>query len=164
MTESALKEAYAGESQAHMRYEIFADVAEKAGLKNTARQFRAIAFAEKIHATNHYRALGMIRDSSQNLQVAIDGEAYEVEEMYPVFNQTAKFQNEKGAELSTHYALETEKVHLQMYKETKKAVDEKKDIELGDVYICSVCGYTMVGKQPEKCPVCNAPGSAFVKF
>lgn len=164
MTESSLKEAYAGESQAHMRYLIFADVAEKAGFKNVARQFRAIAYAEQIHATNHYKNLGMIRDSSQNLQVAIDGEAYEVEEMYPVFNQTAKFQNEKGAELSTHYALETEKVHLQMYKDTKKVVDEKKDIELGDIYICSVCGFTMVGKQPEKCPICGAPGSAFKKF
>ncbi|MEM0161407.1 MAG: rubrerythrin family protein [Thermoplasmata archaeon] len=164
MTELNLKEAYAGESQAHMRYLIFADVAEKAGFKNVARQFRAIAYAEQIHATNHYKNLGMIRDSSQNLQVAIDGEAYEVEEMYPVFNQTAKFQNEKGAEMSTHYALETEKVHLQMYKDAKKAVDEKKDIELGDIYICSVCGFTVVGKLPEKCPVCGAPASAFKKF
>ncbi len=164
MTEKNLNEAFAGESQAHMRYLIFGDVAEKAGYKNIARLFRAIAYAEQVHATNHYRTLGMVKDTGDNLQVAIDGETYEVEEMYPVFNQVAKFQGEKGAEMSTHYALEAEKIHAELYKKAKESVKNKKDLEIGDIYICAVCGYTTMGEAPEKCPVCGAPKSAFKKF
>jgi len=164
MTEKNLNEAFAGESQAHMRYLIFGDVAEKAGYKNIARLFRAISYAEQVHATNHYRNLGMIKDTEDNLQVAIDGETYEVEEMYPVFNEVAKFQGEKGAETSTHYALEAEKIHAELYRKAKESVKNKKDLDIGDIYICSVCGYTTVGEAPEKCPVCGAPKSAFKKF
>ncbi len=74
MTEQNLRDAFAGESQAHMRYLIFADVAEREGKPNIARLIRAIAYAEQVHAQNHYRELGMIRGSADNLTVAIDGE------------------------------------------------------------------------------------------
>ncbi len=57
-----------------MRYLIFAKKAEEEGYLNIARLFRAISYAEQVHATNHYNALGMIRESTDNLQVAIDGE------------------------------------------------------------------------------------------
>jgi len=39
----------------------------------------------------------MIRGSGDNLQVAMDGETYEVNEMYPAFNAVAQLQEEKGA-------------------------------------------------------------------
>jgi len=58
MTQDALVSSYGGESMAHMRYLIFADIAEKEGFKNVARLFRAIAFAEQVHARNHYQRLG----------------------------------------------------------------------------------------------------------
>ncbi|MGB9623802.1 MAG: rubrerythrin family protein, partial [Phycisphaerae bacterium] len=74
MTEKNLNEAFAGESQAHMRYAIFAERAEEEGFKNVARLFRAISYAELVHATNHLRALGLVRNSAENLQTAIDGE------------------------------------------------------------------------------------------
>ena len=53
MTAESLKAAFAGESQAHIRYLIFADVAEKEGKRNLARLFRAIAYAEQVHAIRH---------------------------------------------------------------------------------------------------------------
>jgi rubrerythrin len=53
MTQDALVSSYGGESMVHMRYLIFADIAEKEGFKNVARLFRAIAFAEQVHARNH---------------------------------------------------------------------------------------------------------------
>jgi rubrerythrin len=83
-----------------MRYLIFADRAEKEGYANVARLFRAIAYAEQVHATNHYRELGDINVSPQNLQVAIDGESWEVEEMYPAYLAVAQLQEEKGAQRS----------------------------------------------------------------
>ena len=60
MSEQNLKDAFAGESQAHMKYLAFADKAEKDNLPNVARLFRANSYAEQIHATNHLRTLSGI--------------------------------------------------------------------------------------------------------
>lgn len=164
MTEENLKAAFAGESQAHMRYLIFSEKAEREGYPNVARLFKAIAFAEQVHATNHYRELGGINASPQNLQVAIDGETWEVEEMYPAYLAVAQLQEEKGAQRSMGYALEAEKIHAAMYKGAKKAAEAGKDLEIGALYICSVCGHTVEGEPPERCPVCNAKREKYVKF
>uniref|UniRef100_A0A7V1EIH7 Rubrerythrin family protein n=1 Tax=candidate division WOR-3 bacterium TaxID=2052148 RepID=A0A7V1EIH7_UNCW3 len=164
MTEKALLEAFAGESMAHMKYLIFSEIAEKEGKPNIARLFKAIAYAEQVHATNHARNLGIVKKTPENLQTGIDGETYEVEEMYPVFNNTAKFQNEKGAEQSTHYALEAEKIHMKMYQDAKTSAEKDKDIDIKEIYICAVCGFTHIGKPPEYCPVCGAPNNKFKKF
>ncbi len=164
MTEENLKSAFAGQSQAHMRYLIFAEVAEKEGRPNVARLFRAIAYAEQVHATNHYRELGMIRTSAENLQVAIDGENYEVNEMYPAFVAVAQLQGEKGAERAFHFALEAEKIHSAMYQRAREAVLAGKDAEVGKIYICSVCGYTVEGGAPDRCPICQATREKFKEF
>jgi len=164
ITKQNLNNAFAGESMAHMRYLIFADWAEGEGYPNIARLFRAIAYAEQVHATNHYRELGMINDAAKNLGVAIDGETFEVEEMYPAYNKVAELQGEQGAVRSTHYALEAEKIHAGMYQKAKQAAAGGKDIELKKVYICPVCGYTVEGEAPERCPVCGAPREEFKRF
>lgn len=164
MTEDSLKSAFAGESQAHMRYLIFAEVAEKEGRPNLARLFRAIADAEKVHATNHLNALSLVRDSSSNIQVGIDGENYEIEEMYPAYNAIAELQNEAGAKRSIHYAIEAEKIHSALYQKAKQAVDSGKDVEIRDIYICQVCGHTVEGSAPDRCPICGATRDKFKKF
>ncbi|MEW6233422.1 MAG: rubrerythrin family protein [Chloroflexota bacterium] len=164
MTEDDLKAAFAGESQAHMRYLVFADRAEKEGRANVARLFRAIAYAEQVHATNHFRNLGGIGPSADNLGAAIAGETYEVEEMYPAFRAVAQLQNEAGAQKSFNWAEEAEKVHAKMYAEAKGAVESGKDVKLGNVYICEVCGWTVEGEAPDKCPLCNAARDKFRKF
>jgi len=164
MTKEFLETAFAGESMAHMRYLIFAERAEKDGLKNLSRLFRAIAYAEQVHATNHYRELGNIKDAAGNLQTCIDGENFEVNEMYPVYNHTAEFQSEAGAVRSTHYALEAEKIHEKMYKDAKETVEKDGDPALDTVRICPVCGYTVEGEAPEFCPVCGAKREIFKSF
>ncbi|HOL82883.1 MAG TPA: rubrerythrin family protein [Caldisericia bacterium] len=164
MTENFLKEAFAGESMAHMKYLIFSEIAEKEGYSNIARLFKAISYAEQVHATNHFKNLGNIGKTNENLQSSIDGETFEVEEMYPVYNNTAKLQEEKGAEISTHYALEAEKIHSELYKMAKDLAEKNKDIEKEDIYICPVCGFTHIGEPPDKCPVCGALKDKFKKF
>jgi len=126
MTEEFLHNAFAGESMAHMKYLIFADEAERKGLVKLANLFRAIAYAEFVHARNHFRELGLLKQEMiDNVQQCIDGETYEIEEMYPVYNNTAVFQNEKGAERSTRFAWEAEKIHAEMYKKAKELVSKK---------------------------------------
>ncbi len=58
MTETNLRSAYAGESQARMRYMIYAKRAKDKGYPNVSRLFTAVAFAELDHAGNHYRNIG----------------------------------------------------------------------------------------------------------
>ncbi len=164
MTSANLSSAFAGESQAHMKYLIFSEIAEKEGKANISRLFKAIAYAELVHARNHLQELAGIGDTVKNLQTAIDGETFEVEEMYPVYHEVARFQEEKGAERSTLYALEAEKIHAEMYKKAKAVAEEGKDVELGKVYVCPVCGYTVEGEAPDFCPVCGAKKEVFKVF
>jgi len=164
MTKQNLHNAFSGESQAHMKYQIFADVAEKEGKANIARLFRAISYAERVHATGHLKALAEVKDTPANLATAIAGETFEVEEMYPVYNVDAKFQEEKEAEKSTHYALEAEKIHAAMYAKAREAALAGKDIQLKEVYICPVCGYTHEGTPDDHCPVCGVKKELFKKF
>jgi len=180
MTQDALMSAYGGESMAHMRYLIFAEIAEKEGFKNVARLFKAIAYAEQVHARNHYERLKDLNvdakvvagapfgpgNTSKNLELAIRGEVFEIEEMYPVYLEIAKYQGEKNAEVSFKWALEAEKIHAELYKKAKEYVDKGQDMPLeGNVWICPICGHTHVGKEaPDKCPVCGAPKDKYVGF
>jgi rubrerythrin len=164
MTESNLQAAFSGESQAHMRYLIFADKAETAGQTNVARLFRAIAFAEQVHATNHFKTLDGIGGTADNLLTAINGETYEVEEMYPAFRAVAELQGEKGAVRSTTWALEAEKVHAELYGQARAAVEGGADVQIDEVYICEVCGWTGTGEKPDRCPICGAKGERIRTF
>ena len=176
MTEANLHNAFAGESMAHLRYTVYAERAEREGFKNVARLFRAIAHAERIHAGNHLvrmpivggEALGGapfgVGKTSQNLQFGIDGETFEINEMYPAYREVAIMQGEKAAQQSFEYALETEKVHQKMYQEAKVLVDQGKDWKPAKVQVCSVCGYTMEGDAPDRCPICGAKHEAFKEF
>jgi len=163
MTKKFLNEAFAGESQAHMRYLIFSEKAKEEGFENVARLFKAIAFAELVHARNHFEALNEIESSSENLQKAINGETYEVEEMYPAFKAVAELQNEKRAVKSMGFALEAEKIHASLYTKAKQAVEEGRDVDIERIYICEVCGYTTENK-PERCPICGAGSERFREF
>ncbi len=180
MTKNALLSAFAGESMAHMRYLIFAEIAEKEGFPNVARLFRAVAYAEKVHASNHYRRLRDFNEdahaladvpigpgnTSKNLELAIRGEEFEVNEMYPAYLEIAKLQGDKAAMVSFMYALEAEKMHAELFKQAKEYVDKGEDWPLeGYIWVCPVCGFTYVGKEPpKKCPVCGVLGKDFVKF
>ena len=64
-TEKNLKESFAGESQANRKYLAFAKKAEDEGFKQIARLFRAAAEAETVHAHNHLRELGGIKNKGE---------------------------------------------------------------------------------------------------
>ena len=70
MTETFIKDALAGESQASQKYLAFADVADAEGYPNVARLFQAVAYAESTHARNHLSVLGGIGTTAENLAAA----------------------------------------------------------------------------------------------
>jgi len=160
-TEEGLKEAFAGESQANRKYLAFAQKADQEGFPQIAKVFRAAAAAETVHAHNHLRVLGGIKSTKENIQSAIEGEHYEFTKMYPEFLEAAKKEGNKDAERTFTYANEVEKVHHKLYSTALKAVQNGKDLEKKDVYICPVCGYTHEGDPPDTCPVCGAAKKVF---
>ncbi len=164
MTEENVKSAFAGESQAHLKYLAFADAAEKEKLPNVARLFRANSFAEQVHATNHLRVLNGIGKTAANLQAALEGENFEVTEMYPAYLKVAENQSEKAAVMYFQSAMAAEKVHAGLYEKAKAAVEKGGDLEYFPIHVCSVCGFTVEGEAPDKCPVCGAPKEKFVKY
>ena len=51
-----------------------------------------------------------------------------------------------------------------MYADAKEAAEAGNDIEIGEVYICPVCGFTHIGEPPANCPVCNVKSERFKAF
>jgi len=178
MTQQNMINAFGGESMANMRYLHFAVQAKKEKFDNVARLFEAIAYAEYVHAGHHYHELKHLDggftansgatigpgDTKKNLNLAIMGEAFEITEMYPVYIETAKFQGEKNAQRSFEWSYETEKVHKVMFENAKTAVEKGKDMKLGKVQVCEICGYTLEGDAPDNCPICGAKKEKFKAF
>ncbi len=154
-----LMTAYAGESQANQRYLAFAKKADQESYPQIARLFRAAAAAESVHAGNHLRAAEGIKSTQENLKVALGGENYEVDTMYPPMLATAEEEDDKKATTSFHWALEVEKIHAALYSETLDNMDSKETFEYT---VCPSCGYTHKGPAPDKCPVCGSSGAKFI--
>ncbi len=160
-TDKNLKDAFAGESQANRKYLAFAKKAEQEGYKTIAKLFQATADAETIHAHNHLKALGAIKSTAENLQEGIDGETYEFDSMYPPMIEEAQKEGRKDAERSFFLAMESEKVHADLYKDALANLDNQEDV---DYYLCPVCGYIEKGHAPDTCPICKVKASMFVKY
>jgi rubrerythrin len=160
-SEQDLKDAFAGESQANRKYLAFAKKADQEGYKQVAKLFRAAAEAETIHAHNHLRAAGGIRSTKENLEEAVSGEMFEFQKMYPQMLADAKADNNKQAEQTFHYANEVEKIHADLYKKAADALGKNTET---DYYVCQICGNTVEGEAPDKCPICGAPKTAFKKM
>ncbi len=156
-----LQEAFAGESQANRKYLAFAKKADEDGLPQVAKLFRAAAAAETIHAHAHLRVMGGIKGTTENLEEAIEGEGFEFQKMYPEFLAEAQAEGNKQAEFSFKNALAVEEVHHGLYSKALEAVKAGSDMASTPIFVCPVCGNTVEGSVPEKCPVCNVPGSKF---
>lgn len=156
-----LQEAFAGESQANRKYLAFAKKAEQDGLPQVAKLFRAAAAAETVHAHAHFRVLGGVKGTPENLGAAIEGEGFEFKEMYPKFLAEAEAEDNKPAVYSFKNALAVEEIHHGLYSGALDAVKGGNDLPESTIFVCSVCGNTVNGEAPENCPVCGAPKDKF---
>ena len=144
ITAQNLRSAFGGESQAYQRYLVWGRIAEKDGFPNVGLLFKAIAYAEEVHAGNHFEAHNNIEgdflvasgagfgigSTAENLEGAIAGENFEIEQMYPSYLLVAKDQKESDAARSFHYAVEAEKIHSKLYSEANEAVESGNDMSL----------------------------------
>jgi len=154
-----LKAAFAGESQANRRYLAFAKKADMEGYPQIAKLFRAAAEAETVHAHNHLGIIGEVMDTKANLATAVGGETYEYTRMYPGFITEAETEGSKKAKWSFDVANKVEEIHAGLFTEALEAMSKDQG---QDYHVCSVCGNTVLGAAPDKCPICGAARDKFM--
>ena len=160
-TNENLQNAFAGESQANRKYLAFAKRAESEGYVQIAKLFRAAAAAETIHAHAHLQAMGGINSTSENLNHAMQGEEFEFKQMYPKFIEEAKAEDNHAALISFKNAMAVEQVHYSLYIQAIEKIKEGEHLAVHKIFVCGICGNTVLDEIPDKCPVCGAPKARF---
>ena len=165
-TEKNLKEAFAGESQARNKYNLYASKARKEGYEQIANIFEETANNEKEHAKLWFKALngGMVPMTIENLIDAAAGEHGEWTDMYSRMAKEAKeegfdklaYQFEAIGEIEKHH----EERYLKLLEEVRNGTIFNKDEVVA--WKCLNCGHIHFGKTaPKVCPVCDHPQSYF---
>ena len=154
-----LKTGFVAESQAHLRNLAFAMKAEQEGYPQVARLFRAIAEAEAVHAFNHFRLLGAVSGTQENLESAFERENL-ASSTYPQFIRAANEEGNTSVAMVLTYSRDVEKGHAKLYK---KALAHMMAEEENEYYVCQVCGHVSDGVLPNECPICGAPKEKFRK-
>ena len=115
---------------------------------------------------NHLRAMDGIKDTAENLQVAIAGENYEVVTMYPNMLAEAQTEGDKRAAQSFNYALQTEKVHEALYREAAETLAKRQGPARDRVLRLPGLRPHPSGQVGEggRCPICNTPFEKFEKI
>ncbi len=162
-TNENLATAFAGESQANRKYLAFARAAEKEGLPQIARLFRAAAEAETIHALAHLANMGGVGTTRENLEAAVAGETYEFTTMYPPMVDQANAEGHRGKKM-LGFANAAERVHARLFQQALEAMKAGKDLSRMDVFLCPFCGDIEFGEVPDRCPICGAPAEKFQKI
>ncbi|MEE8722691.1 MAG: rubrerythrin family protein [Eggerthellaceae bacterium] len=165
-TEANLAAAFAGESQAHTKYQYYASKAKKDGYEQIAALFTETSMNEKEHAKLWFKYLhgGDVPDTLVNLNDAADGENYEWTDMYDGFAKTAE--EEGFTEIAAKFRMvgAIEKTHEDRYRALIDNVETGRVFSRdGDaIWVCRNCGHVSIGKEPPAvCPVCNHPQSFF---
>ena len=163
-TKENLQAAFAGESQARNKYTYFAKVARKEGYHYIADVFEETAMNEMQHAKDEFKLLNGIGNTKENLKAAMDGEHYEVEEMYPTFARIAEEEGDLEAATLFLQIAKVEKQHEKRYQKLLELLESdsvfKRDTPVK--WKCSKCGFIHEGTEPPKnCPSCDHPANYF---
>lgn len=117
-----LQAAFAGESMANRKYLYFAKVARKLGNEDVARLFEETAHQETGHAFAHLELIYPSADLTVQklLEIAIEGELYETNHMYPEFEATALAEGEKAAVAEFQEQAAESREHADMFEQAAK--------------------------------------------
>ena len=163
-TEENLKKAFAGESQARVKYEYYASRAKKDGYEQIASIFEETSRNEKEHAKLWFKALhdGGVPTTTVNLEDAANGENYEWTDMYDEFARVAKEEGFNHLAFLFENVGKIEKEHEARYRKLLQNIEDDrvfhKDGE--KMWICRNCGHVYFGEDAlDVCPVCEHPQS-----
>ncbi len=176
-TEQNLLKAFAGESQAARRYEMYSKVASEEGYEQIAHIFRQTADHEKIHAKTFYEYLeggkveitaaypaGKVGTTAENLLSAAKGEKEEWSELYPEFARVAEEEGFKRIATTFKLVAQVEQHHEERYLKLRQRVTEGTVFQRPQKtqWFCIKCGYVHEGEKALKaCPACRHPQAWF---
>ena len=165
-TEANLMTAFAGESQAHTKYQYYASKAKKDGYVQIGRLFEETSKNEKEHAKIWFKLLHGegIPSTIENLKDAADGENYEWTDMYATFAKEAREEGFDDIGFLFEKVGKIEKEHEARYRKLLANIEDgivfSRDGDM--MWQCSNCGHIVIGKQaPKVCPVCAHPQAYF---
>lgn len=179
-TEQNLLKAFAGESQARMRYVMFAKQARKEGLEQIAMLFEETAMNEEQHAKRFFSYLegemveitatypaGKVGTTLENLKAAAEGEYEEWSHLYPEFAKVAEEEGFKEIaavfRLIAKVEVAHEKRYRKLYENLEKGMVFKRNGKV--IWKCIKCGYLHEGEEaPKVCPACLHPQAYFELF
>ena len=167
-TEKNIIKAFAGESQARMRYDYFASQAKKEGLEQISAIFAETALNEKEHAKKFFKYLegqdveitatypaGKIGTTLENLKAAAMGENEEWTTLYPEFARIADEEGFPDIAKRFRNIAKAESAHEARYKRLYEHLESGKTFKREGVHIwrCRNCGYLEESQEPpEVCP------------
>ena len=176
-TEQNLLKAFAGESQARMRYDYFSKQAKKEGLEQISAIFEETSMNEREHAKRFFSFLeggpveitatypaGKIGTTLENLQSAADGEHEEWTSLYPEFARIADEEGYKEVAACFKMITKVETAHENRYRTLYDNLESGKVFKRGDkvIWKCRNCGYLHESATaPQICPACLHAQSYF---
>ena len=152
--------AFIGEAKAYFRLLAYAEKADEEQEPQIALLFRAIAEAEKVHATRQLNLVKdlLVKDTDTNLENSFQREKSVSENTYPDFIKDAEDEEEAQAAMVFSHARDAESYHAKLYE---RAIYNVIKNVVKAYHVCQVCGYVTDKKIPKKCPVCGAPPERF---
>lgn len=169
-TEQNLLKAFAGESQARNRYDMFAKQARIEGLEQIAAIFEETAYNEREHARRFFSFLeggmveitasypaGKVGNTLENLEAAANGEHEEWVDLYPEFARIAEEEGFKDVASAFKIIAKVEMAHEDRYRKLFNNLENGQVFEREGkvVWKCRECGYLHEGtKPPKNCPAC----------
>ena len=165
-TEQNLMTAFAGESQAHTKYQYYASQAKKDGYVQIQNIFEETARNEKEHAKLWFKALhgGAVPSTLENLEDAANGENYEWTDMYAEFAATAREEGFDDLAALFDGVGAVEKEHEARYRTLIERINAGEVFQRDGIFAwkCNNCGHIHIGTEPpEVCPVCAHPQAFF---
>jgi len=159
-TKDNIYKAFIGEAKAYFRLLAYAEKADEEEVPQVALLFRAIAEAERVHATRQMNLLKdlIVKDTDTNLEKSFQREKSISENEYPDFLKTAEEEGETVAALVFSHARDAEGFHAKLYE--RAIMNVIKNV-VKEYHVCQVCGYVTDKKKPKQCPVCGAPEEKF---
>ena len=170
VTEQNLLKAFAGESQARNRYNLFAEAARQEGYEQIMSIFAETADQDYAHASRFFKYLdggmvsitaeypaGRVGTTAENLLEAAEGEKLEWSALYFDFEQTAVDEGFKEIATAFKRIAEVEAFHEWRYRQLLQRLEE------GSIFLrnepiawqCRNCGFIYEGDRPPMvCPAC----------
>jgi len=177
-TEKNILTAFAGESQARNRYDMFASAANKEGLQAVGKIFTETAAQEKEHGQRLFKMLeggalevaaafpaGKVGTTLENLKAAAFGEHEENTAMYPKFAEIAAAEGFDAIAEVLKYIGYAERYHESRFRALIDAIEKGTLFKQPSAVMwrCTNCGNWHIGTAaPEVCAACAHPQGYFI--